>query len=285
MARNPMAIARAGALIDTHGGPALVYQAPLGTTFPTGIGDVIDLTPGASQYLHKSPWTPLGLTKNGVNVSRGFTDVKRNADQTMGDYDSRPVAWNTMISTELLKTDPTTLQLAWVGGAITQTALVKTSVGIAAAAGATSLTVMSAAGLTALDLISVGNGPDQELVSITAIAGNVLTVSALLYAHASGALAFKHISRSIPFGTARVLPRKLLSVLCLPNYEDPSAGGAAEGLRMFCFRGVKLEPAQRQIQHSNSADWTLPVSFQAFPDLAIADPDLDTMVIYELAYN
>lgn len=287
MSRDIISASRSGSLVAIHGGPAIIYRADFGITFPTKIGDVVQLDPAAvdGQFAPKTGWQPLGVTRGGVSVNRSFDEVKTEADQSMGAVDSRPSSWTTTISTELLKTDPATLQLAWVGGAITETAKVTTSLQVAPAAGATSVTVNSASGLSVGDQLSIGNLPLQEIVQIQSIVGNVLTLTqGVQYAHASGSLVLKFVRRSLGFGTARALPPSVLAVLCMPNYNDPGAGGVVNGLRMYAFRYCKLTGGSRTINHAPGSDWTLPVEFQAYPDLDIADPDLDTMMVFEEAY-
>jgi len=286
MARDVISQARAGSLLESHGGPAVLFYAPLGTTFPTAISDVIDFDAGANQFKALSPWTSLGITRSGITVTRGFEDIKRDADQSYGAFDLRPTGWSTMVSTELLKTDPVTLQLAWVGGAITTVAKVSTTLQVAVAATDTTMTVNSISGLSNADYIIMGTGPYQELCKISGSpSGNTVTIAVgAQYAHASGTLVAKLEENTMPYGTARNIPPYLLAVIAPVNYDDPAAGGVVNGLRMFAFRRVKLEAGQRQINHSNGQDWTLPVSFYAFPDLDQGDPDTDTFVVYDLAY-
>jgi hypothetical protein len=134
--------------------------------------------------------------------------------------------------------------------------------------------------------VSIGTGPAQEWAEVTTLVGGLLTITAgLTYAHSSGEVILKFASNKMSFGTSRSLPPRLLAVIAPLGYDDPTAGGVINGLRAWVFRRTKLEGGQRQIQLSNSADWTLPVSFYAYPDLTVTDPEEDTFVMYELAYE
>lgn len=290
MARDVISAARATALLNTHGGPALLLSAPLNTTFPTSIDDIVQIAGGAGQWNPQTGWTSLGITRGGINITRGFEEYKRDADQSYGAYDTRPTAWSAMVATELLETSPTAMQTAWVGGAIAATSKVQTTLQTGPAAGATTFVLNSAttgslASLASGDYISIGTGPAQEWAMVTAITGGNVTVSSgLQYAHISGELVVKFGTNTLSFGTSRSLPPRLLAVLAPLGYDDPAAGGVVNGLRVWVFRRTKLEGGQRQISLSNAADWTLPVSFYAYPDLSITDPEEDTFVMYEMAY-
>lgn len=290
MARDVISAARATALLNTHGGPALLLSAPLNTTFPTALDDIVNIAGGASQWTPQTGWTSLGLTRGGINVSRGMEEYKRDADQSYGPYDSRPTSWSAMVSTELLETSPTAMQIAWVGGPIATVAKVQTTLQTGPAAGATTFTMNAAtvgniSSIVSGDYISIGTGPQQEYAMVTInTAGAVTVSSALQYAHVSGELIVKFATNTLAFGTSRSVPPRLLAVIAPLGYDDPAAGGIVNGLRAWVFRRCKLEGGQRQIQLSNSADWTLPVSFYAYPDLSITDPEFDTFVMYEFSY-
>lgn len=285
MAKDVVSGSRATALLNTHGGPALLLWAPLNTAFPTKIDDVVNIAGGVTQWQPKTGWTSMGMTKGGINLSRGATELKREADQTWGTYDTRPTAWEAMVSTTLLETSPVAFQIAWVGSGIVSVAKIQTVLGVAAAAGVSSVTVAAAGAIASGDYISIGNGPTQEYAQVTTVASNVLTLSAVTqYAHLSGELALKFGTNTVSFGTSRSVPPRLLAAIAPLSFDDPTAGGVVNGIRMWAFRRVKLEGAQRQVALSNAADWDLPVSFLVLPDVSITDPEFDTLQMFEMAY-
>lgn len=285
MAKDNISASRATSLLNTHGGPAVLYWAPLGTAFPTKIDDVIQLAGGAGQWAPVSPWASMGITKGGINITRGFDSFKRESDQSWGVYDIRPTAWTAMVSTTLLETSPVNFQIAWVGGAITTVAKVQTTLQIGPAAGVTSLTVNAPGTIASGDYVSIGVGPSQEYAKVTVAAGNVLTLSsATSYAHSSGELILRFAATNMSFGTSRTIQPRVMAVIAPMGADDPAAGGAFNGIRMWAFRRVKLEASSRQIAFSNAADWDLPVSFEVFPDLSIADPETDTFQMFEFGY-
>lgn len=283
MSRDLLSVSRASSLEKTSGGPGVVYIAPYGTTFPTGIGDIVDLDPGATQFQPVDPWEVLGLTRGGITVQRGFEETQREADQTMGAYGTRPTSWMANISTEILNIDTVTLQRLWVGGAITSAAAVETTVGVAIASGQTALTVMNGTGIVADDLIVLGTGALQELQKVSAITDEAITLEGnTTYAHASGELVLKLSEESLSFGTAKSLERRLVAVVAPTPIEKPSLGGIVNGYTAWVLRTATLEGGQRAINLQSGPDWSLPVSFRGYPDLDVADPDTDTMVVFRL---
>lgn len=285
MAKDPISAARAAALRAVHGGPGLVLTAPYGTTVPTKIEEVLQLEGGPGQFAPLPPWTSVGITRSGIQISRGFEKVDREADQTYGSLDHRPTSWTTTIQTEMIETSPEALRLAWAGSPVTQgDAGDSSELASGSVAGGTSLSVKTGDGskFAEGDIITVGTGSGQEWAEVASIATDTVTLTQpLTYAHATGEKVFIMKKETVSFGTRRLIEPQLLAVIAPLTVEDPSVGGTHSGLRMWLFRRVKLDAGQRQMTLAASGDWTLPVSFVAFPDLAIEDPDNDTFFIVD----
>jgi len=119
-------------LSKTLRGPAKVLYAGQGGSFgmPTTILQVLDPTSGAPA----SGWTPFGLTRGGVNISKNIdAQVRDDLDQIMGAYDQDITDRSYTITTQLAEIlDPNvqmalaldmypTITASFASGGITQT--------------------------------------------------------------------------------------------------------------------------------------------------------------------
>jgi len=285
MAKDPSSVARAGAFKKTHGGPGLIFLGDFGTTFPDHPDDVIDFAGGVSQFTPKAGWTALGMTSGGVTVTRGFEKVDRMADQTYGPFDFRPTQWTTQVSTELVQTDLAALKYAWHGNAPAVTAAGTNSL-IATNAVTINDTVIDVttsdgADFSVGDILTVGEGASQEYVKVLSKVSDALTLTTgTIYAHAIGEPVRRLEVQAAGFGTRRIVEPQLVAIIC-PLVEE-TAGVITQGYRMYAIRKAKLDAGQRAINHSNTQDWTIPISFMAFPDLDVADMDNDTMTVIDM---
>jgi hypothetical protein len=95
-------------LFKTLRGPAKILYANGTLGFPTTILQVIDPTGGAPA----SGWTPFGLTRGGVNVSKTIdAQVRDDLDQIMGAYDQDITDRSYAITTQLAEVLDPALQL------------------------------------------------------------------------------------------------------------------------------------------------------------------------------
>lgn len=101
-------------------GAARLLVAPEGFTFPSTIGDVIDIDPtGGTTYDPASGWSDLGATKTGITISINHAEETFDVDQVIGDIESAPVNWECNVSTSLAEMTLEHLNLAWEGSDIT----------------------------------------------------------------------------------------------------------------------------------------------------------------------
>lgn len=115
-------------LSKTLRGPAKILYAGMQGSFgfPTTINQVIDPTTGAPA----SGWSPFGLTRGGVNISKTIdAQVRDDLDQIMGAYDQDITDRSYTITTQLAEvTDPgtqlaialdmySTITASWASGA------------------------------------------------------------------------------------------------------------------------------------------------------------------------
>lgn len=98
-------------LSKTLRGPAKILYAGMQGSFgfPTTINQVIDPTTGAPA----SGWTPIGLTRGGVNISKNIeAQVRDDLDQIMGAYDQDITDRSYVITTQLAEVLHPNVQLA-----------------------------------------------------------------------------------------------------------------------------------------------------------------------------
>ena len=100
-------------------GAGRILYAPAGTVFPSGIEDIIELTTGATQYDLVTPWTEIGFTKTGINITRNNAEEDFDVDQVSGSIRRRPTNWEMSVGTQLAEATLETYQLAWELGPIT----------------------------------------------------------------------------------------------------------------------------------------------------------------------
>lgn len=95
-------------------GAARILVAGITIAFPTGIGDVVNL----SSFDAQTGWRDLGATKTGITITRNNTEETFDVDQIIGDIDSRPVSYEQTVATALAEVTLEHLRVAWEGGPI-----------------------------------------------------------------------------------------------------------------------------------------------------------------------
>jgi hypothetical protein len=100
-------------------GAGRILYAPAGTPMPDSIGDVVVMTTGATQYDLVAPWTEIGFTKTGINITRNNAEEDFDVDQVNGSIRRRPNNWEMSVGTQLAEATLETFQLAWELGPIT----------------------------------------------------------------------------------------------------------------------------------------------------------------------
>lgn len=269
--------------LNAHLGPALIFYAPYGQTFPTDVGDVINMT-GSSQWLPKTGWTVAGATKTGIKVERGFTKVDRSSDQSFGPFDSRPNQWTASVTTELLETTPTNMKLAWEGSSIsTDASSVNTTLSANVAVGASSITVTSAASISSGDVLIVDGDAEQEWHTVTLVSGTTLFFGSetMLYTHVSGAVVLKPGKSSQNFGHMRQTKARVLAVIAPLVKISTTYKVTLSLIRMWAFRLTRLGEGNKTMNLTQENDWVLPVSFHAYRDPAITDEVIDTFKVFD----
>lgn len=269
--------------VNAHVGPALLFYAAYGVTFPTGVGSVVNLS-GSSQWQPKTNWTAFGATKTGIKVERGFTKVDRLSDTSFGPYDHRPNHWTATLTSELLETTPTNLRIGWEGGQIaTSQAYETTTLSAAAAAGASAVVVTSIGTLASGSVISIGGNLTQEWHTLSAVSGTTGTFGGetLLYAQASGEPVVLPSIKSFGFGHPRSITPRQISVIAPLVTVSASLKANVDLFRMWSFRNVRLGEGNRTMNLSQDNDWVLPTSFHCYRDTTITDETIDTFVVYE----
>lgn len=104
-------------LLNTLRGPAKILYGPSGLGMPNRIEDVINPTTGAAA----TGWTPLGLTRGGINVTKNpEVAVRDDVDQILGAYDADITDRSYGITTQLAEVlDRTQWSVAWEMGSAT----------------------------------------------------------------------------------------------------------------------------------------------------------------------
>lgn len=96
-------------------GPARLLIANATLVTPSNIGDIINLTAGATQYFAMPSWTDLGSTKTGVQVSVNNTEENFDVDQILGDIDVLPTNWEASVGTQLADVTPAQMAVVFEG--------------------------------------------------------------------------------------------------------------------------------------------------------------------------
>jgi hypothetical protein len=96
-------------------GAARLLWAGITIAFPTGIGDVINL----STFDSMTGWNDLGATKSGVQIRVNGSSESFDVDQILGDIKTLPTNWECSVSSQLAEMDLARLQIAWEGSGIT----------------------------------------------------------------------------------------------------------------------------------------------------------------------
>lgn len=105
-------------------GAGRIIYAPAGTSMPDEIGDMLILDPDAvapaDTFSLKSPWTEIGFTKTGINITRNNAEEDFDVDQVSGSVRRRPTNWEMSVGTQLAEATMETFALAWELGEITE---------------------------------------------------------------------------------------------------------------------------------------------------------------------
>ena len=96
-------------------GAARLLWAGTTITFPTKIGDVINL----STYDAMTNWNDLGATKTGITITVNNTEETFDVDQIYGDIATEPTDWEVTVASQLAEMTLERLALAWEGSAVT----------------------------------------------------------------------------------------------------------------------------------------------------------------------
>lgn len=98
-------------LLNTLRGPAKILRGPSGLPMPANISDIINATTGAPA----TGWTPFGLTRGGINLTKNLDiAVRDDVDQILGAYDQDITDRSYQITTQLAEIlDNTQLQAAF----------------------------------------------------------------------------------------------------------------------------------------------------------------------------
>lgn len=96
-------------------GAARLLWAGITITFPTKLGDVINL----STYNAQTGWNELGATKTGINITTNNAEEAFDVDQIAGDIRAEPTNWEMSVATQLAEMTLERLQVAWEGSEVT----------------------------------------------------------------------------------------------------------------------------------------------------------------------
>lgn len=256
-------------LVESFSGAALIFYAPYGTTFPTKIEDVVQLSGGATQWNPVNGWATLGATKSGVKVDRSFGKVDLSSDQSLGTYYHRPNSHAMSVSADMLRLNEAGLRLAWEGGpSSTAFAGTRGTISGSVAAGAAAIPLMATFSITSGDTIIVGNNFTQEWhgawsggTTITLLAGETLA-----YARVSGETVIKPVRTSFGLGHVNANTPRMLSVLAPLVQLSATDYGNVTGMRMYSFRLTLLGEGNRSMNHAQDAQWSLPVMWHCYRD-------------------
>lgn len=80
---------------------------------PDGIEDLLVLTAGATQYDAVAPWTDVGFTKSGINITRNNAEEEFDVDQQRGSLRRRPTNFEMSVGTQLAEATIETFALGW----------------------------------------------------------------------------------------------------------------------------------------------------------------------------
>lgn len=103
-----------------RGAGRLMY-ASISSSFPTEIGDVINLSTYAARTANG--WYDLGSTKGGIQISFNNSEEAIDVDQINGDIDTFVTGNEMSVSTSLAESTLDRLSLAWEGDDVTVNAV------------------------------------------------------------------------------------------------------------------------------------------------------------------
>jgi hypothetical protein len=99
-------------------GAGRILIAPSGGVMPDGVEDLVILAAGATQYDIVAPFTEVGFTKTGINITRNNAEEDFDVDQQQGSIKRRPSNWEMSVGTQLAEASFETFQTAWELGPI-----------------------------------------------------------------------------------------------------------------------------------------------------------------------
>lgn len=94
-------------------GAARILVAPASAPWPDGLEDILDLTAGTTLYDPKPPWSDVGFTKTGINITRNNAEETFTVDQIRSAIKTRPSSWEMSVGTQLAEASLDTFALAW----------------------------------------------------------------------------------------------------------------------------------------------------------------------------
>lgn len=100
-------------------GAARILIAPKSAPKPTKISDVIVLTAGTTQYDVVTPWSDLGYTREGIQITVNNEEQAFDVDQVLGEIGAAPISWTCNVVTNLAQVTLPNLIIAWEGAALT----------------------------------------------------------------------------------------------------------------------------------------------------------------------
>lgn len=251
------------------GGPGRLVWAPHGTTAPTKISDVMDLT---SPFDLKGPWKDLGATNDGIEISRSFSTEDFEVDQYVGAVEEYVSSWEHALSTQLAENTLENRQLALIGGPIIET---PPTLGTAtkltgnAVEGATVLSLTAATGFTEGGWAKVGS----QIVKISKISGNSLYLADPIKVAATANSDVFPVTelgtKRIGYGTASNVP--MIMIALISQKKDGS-------LYMAVFRKCKVS-GDDKTQKFSKEKRMLPLALKAFPEDGVP---IEENVYYEI---
>jgi len=95
-------------------GAARILVAPISVAWPEGLEDIIELDDtGGNLYDPITPWTDVGYTKTGINITRNNAEETFTVDQIRSAIRTRPSNWEMSVGTQLAEASLETFSLAW----------------------------------------------------------------------------------------------------------------------------------------------------------------------------
>lgn len=121
-------------------GAARLMYAPIATTKPAKIADVIDISGGTPTYNAETDWADFGATREGIQITINNTETAFDVDQVQGAIGTAPDSWECFVATNLAEQTLENMVIVWEGAAITTDTTVTPNERETGFAGATSYT-------------------------------------------------------------------------------------------------------------------------------------------------